>query len=35
MPSDFEILWEMEISSSLDTKKSKTGIERLFKYKGN
>ena len=35
LPSDFEILWEMEISSSLDTKKSKTGIERLFKYKGN
>ena len=31
---DFECVWEMEVTNSMNTTKTYKPIERLFKYKG-
>ena len=33
-PADFECVWEMEVTNSMNTTKTYKPIERLFKYKG-
>ena len=33
-PDDFERIWQMEVTNSMNTKKTYRPIEKLFKYKG-